>query len=63
MTPLVWTRRAVHDVQAIQQFIARDSPQAAQLVTQQLVAVIDRLPLFPRAVESFPKQLTPIFVK
>ena len=63
MTPLVWTRRAIHDVQAIQQFIARDSPQAAQLVTQQLVAAIDRLPLFPHTGRVVPETADPLFVK
>jgi plasmid stabilization system protein ParE len=44
---LGWTRRAITDVQNIQQFIAQDSPHAAQLVTQRLIAAIDRLVLYP----------------
>jgi len=34
MMPLVWTRRAIEDVQSIRQFIAQDSSHYALLVTQ-----------------------------
>lgn len=49
MTPLLWTRRAIEDVQSIQQFIAQDSLQYAQLVRQQLIAAVERLPAFPQS--------------
>ncbi len=49
MTPLIWTRRAIEDVQSIRQFIAQDSPHYALLVTQQLIASVERLPAFPQS--------------
>ena len=47
MTPLVWTRRAIEDVRSIHRFIEKDSPHYAQLVRQQLIAAVERLPTFP----------------
>ena len=56
---LLWTRRAITDVQAIKQFIAKDSPRAAQLVTQRLVAAVDRLILFPQSGRIVPELADP----
>ncbi len=56
---LLWTRRAIADVQAIKQFIAKDSPHAAQLVTQRIVAVVDRLILFPQSGRIVPELADP----
>lgn len=55
MTPLLWTRRAIEDVQSIQQFIAQDSPLYAQLVGQQLIAAVERLPTFPQSGRIIPE--------
>lgn len=55
MTPLIWTRRAIEDVQSIRQFIAQDSPHYAQLVTQQLIASVERLPAFPQSGRVVPE--------
>lgn len=55
MTPLVWTRRAIEDVQSIRQFIAQDSPHYALLVTQQLIASAERLPAFPQSGRIVPE--------
>ncbi len=55
MTLLVWTRRAIEDVQSIQQFIAQDSPHYAQLVAQQLIASVERLPAFPQSGRVVPE--------
>lgn len=49
MTPLIWTRRAIEDVQSIRQFIAQDSPHYAELVTQRLIASVERLPSLPQS--------------
>ena len=57
MTPLIWTRRAIEDVQSIQQFIAQDSPHYAELVRQQLIAAVERLPTFLSQVELFQKSI------
>jgi toxin ParE1/3/4 len=56
---LLWTRRAIADVQAIKQFIAKDSPHAAQLVAQRLVAAVDRLILFPQSGRMVPELTDP----
>lgn len=52
---LIWTRRAIADVQAIKHFIAKDSPHAAQLVVQRLVAAVDRLIVFPQSGRIVPE--------
>lgn len=55
MMPLVWTRRAIEDLRTIRQFIAQDSPHYALLVTQQLVASVERLPAFPQSGRVVPE--------
>ena len=55
MTQLIWTRRAIEDVQAIRQFIAQDSPHYAQLVTQRLIASVERLPALPQSGRIVPE--------
>lgn len=55
MTALVWTRRAIEDVQSIQRFIEKDSSHYAQLVGQQLVAAVERLPAFPQSGRVVPE--------
>lgn len=57
---LVWTRRAITDVQAITRFIAQDSPHAAQLVAQRLVAAVDRVALFPHSGRIVPEVADPL---
>lgn len=59
MTPLLWTRRAIEDVQSIQQFIAQDSLQYAQLVRQQLITAVERLPTFPQSGRIVPEVNNP----
>ena len=49
MTPLIWTRRAIEDVQSIKQFIAQDSTHYAELITQRLIASVERLPTLPQS--------------
>ena len=55
MTQLIWTRRAIEDVQSIRQFIAQDSPQYAQLVMQRLIAAVERLPALPQSGRIVPE--------
>ncbi len=59
MTPLIWTRRAIEDVQSIRQFIAQDSPHYAELVRQQLIAAVERLPTFPQSGRVVPEANNP----
>ena len=55
MTLLVWTRQAIKDVQSIKQFIAQDSPHYAELVTQRLIASVERLPALPQSGRIVPE--------
>jgi plasmid stabilization system protein ParE len=55
MTPLIWTRRAIEDVQSIQRFIEKDSPHYAQLISQQRIAAVERLPVFPQSGRIVPE--------
>ena len=55
MTPLIWTRRAIEDVQSIKQFIAQDSPHYAELVSQRLISSVERLPTLPQSGRVVPE--------
>ncbi len=55
MTQLIWTRKAIEDIQSIRQFIAQDSPHYAQLVTQRLIAAVERLPALPQSGRIVPE--------
>lgn len=55
MTQLIWTRRAIEDVQSIRKFIAQDSPHYAELVTQRLIASVERLPSLPQSGRVVPE--------
>ena len=55
MTLLIWTRRAIEDMQSIKQFIAQDSPHYAELVTQRLIASVERLPALPQSGRIVPE--------
>lgn len=59
MTPLIWTRRAIEDVQSIRRFIAQDSPHYAELVRQQLIAAVERLSTFPQSGRVVPEANNP----
>jgi plasmid stabilization system protein ParE len=47
VTIVRWTPQAADDLQAIYDFIARDSPHYAQLTVEGIIAAIDRLEQFP----------------
>jgi toxin ParE1/3/4 len=55
MNPLIWTRRAIEDMQSIRQFIAQDSPHYAELVSQRLIASVERLPTLPQSGRVVPE--------
>lgn len=60
MTEIRWTIEAADDLQAIYDFIKRDSPHYAQVVVEELLAAIDRLERFPlmgRHVQSVPARI------
>ncbi len=55
MKEIVWTRRAIEDVQGIRKFIAQDSPHYAELVVQRIFSAIERLPVFPESGRIVPE--------
>ena len=59
MTVVRWTPQAADDLQAIYDFIARDSPHYAQLTVENILAANDRLEQFPlmgRRVPESPRE-------
>jgi toxin ParE1/3/4 len=47
VTKVRWTPQAADDLEAIYEFIARDSPHYAQITVEGIIAAIDRLEQFP----------------
>lgn len=47
MTKVRWTPQAADDLEAIYEFIARDSPYYAEFTVEGILAAIDRLEQFP----------------
>lgn len=59
MTEVGWTPQATEDIQAIYDFIGRDSPHYGQVIVEDLPAAVDRLERFPlmgRHVPEFPRE-------
>ena len=59
MTEVRWTPQAADDLQAIYDFIERDSPHYAQVIVEDILAAIDRLERFPlmgRHVPELPRE-------
>ncbi|HEX6186449.1 MAG TPA: type II toxin-antitoxin system RelE/ParE family toxin [Pyrinomonadaceae bacterium] len=54
MTKVRWTPQAADDLEAIYEFIARDSPHYAQ-ITVEGIAAIDRLEQFPMLGRHVPE--------
>lgn len=55
MKRVLWTRQAVEDVEAIKAYVARDSERYAVLLTERLVAAIERVGLFPESGRVVPE--------
>jgi len=49
-----WTPQAADDLQAIHDFIARDSPRYARAEVERILAAVDQLEEFPDCVASSP---------
>ena len=49
MAEVVWTERAINDLQAIYLFMARDAPEYARLVNRRLYQATTRLVDYPRS--------------
>lgn len=55
MSRVRWAPQAVEDLQAIRDFIGRDSSRYASAVVEQIVAAVDVLDLFPLAGRMVPE--------
>ena len=56
MNRVVWTRQAILDVEAIRNYISRDSQRYATVVVDQIVTAVDRLERFPRSGRRVPER-------
>lgn len=57
MAEVRWARRALEDLREIHDFIARDSPRAAEAMVERILSASERLATFPlsgRLVPEFP---------
>jgi plasmid stabilization system protein ParE len=55
MAGLIWSPRAVRDLDEICEFVARDSEKYARIVAEQIVTLIENLPAQPRAASIVPE--------
>ena len=55
MTEVRWTDQAVGDLQAIRNFIERDSPKYGRLVAERLFSSTERLEAFPLSGRIVPE--------
>jgi toxin ParE1/3/4 len=55
VTRVLWTLQAVEDVEAIRNFISRDSPHYAALMAERIVESVERLKEFPRSGRVVPE--------
>jgi toxin ParE1/3/4 len=56
VTQIRWTPQAADDLQAIYDYIARDSPYYAQLTIEKIITAIDRLKSYPRMGRHVPER-------
>ena len=56
MSRVVWTRQAILDVEAIRNYISRDSQRYATVVVDQIVTAVDWLERFPRSGRRVPER-------
>lgn len=59
MTTIRWTEQAVVDLEAIRDYVARDSAKYATLLVERLVASLDRVALFPEIGRTVPEYQRP----
>lgn len=59
MTAIRWTEQAVADLEAIRDYVARDSVRYATLLVEHLIASLDRVTLFPEIGRIVPEYQRP----
>lgn len=55
MVKIKWTPQALNDVEAIADFISRDSDYYARMFTEKVFEIIERLELFPKSGRIVPE--------
>lgn len=55
MAPVIWAPAALDDVDAVAEYIARDSPDHAALFAARLIEATDRLAQFPESGRVIPE--------
>ncbi len=55
MAHLIWSERAVTDIEDIYEYIAKDSPTYAQYQTEHIVTAVERLEQFPESGRHLPE--------
>lgn len=55
MKPLFWTEPAASDLEAIHDYIGRDSPTYAKAFVEDLFLAVERVPQFPRSGRVVPE--------
>lgn len=55
MAHIVWSPQAIDDLDAICEYIARDSPQYACVVAQRIIDVVEAIPSHPLAGSIVPE--------
>ncbi len=59
MIPILWSPQALHDLESIREYIARDSALYGDLVVRRIVAGVDRLASFPESGRVVPERGDP----
>ena len=59
MTTIRWTEQAVADLEAIRDYVARDSVKYAALLIERLIASLDRVALLPEIGRIVPEYQRP----
>jgi toxin ParE1/3/4 len=59
VTSVIWSPQAIHDVESIRAFIARDSLPYADLEARRIVAAVERLRMFPESGRRVPERQDP----
>ena len=55
MTDILWTPQAIEDLEAIRDYVARDSEHYAALLAERLFSSVDHLAAFPEAGRIVPE--------
>jgi addiction module RelE/StbE family toxin len=53
---IVWSPRALRDIESIRDYIASDSPRIAELVVERIIQTVERLEEFPESGRKVPER-------